>query len=76
VFFGDDVRMTPTEIRGAKRICATCPVAMNCLAKALVTREPSGVWGGMTFKERQRLMAAAHGNLTQALLIAGGSHAR
>ncbi len=29
----------------AKRVCAGCPVAAQCLAYALVAGEPFGVWG-------------------------------
>ena len=39
----------------AKRICARCPVASECLAWALRTRQTSGVWGGTGEKERARL---------------------
>jgi WhiB family transcriptional regulator, redox-sensing transcriptional regulator len=40
----------------AKAICATCPVAEACLEYALATRQPDGVWGGMTPTERHRLI--------------------
>jgi WhiB family redox-sensing transcriptional regulator len=41
----------------AKAICASCPVQSNCLSWALRTREPYGVWGGLSVEEReQRLM--------------------
>jgi len=40
----------------AKEICATCPVADACLEYAIATRQPDGVWGGMTAVERQRLV--------------------
>ena len=32
----------------AKAICATCPVAEACLEYAIATRQPDGVWGGLT----------------------------
>lgn len=38
---------------GAKLICGTCPVIEQCRAHALRTREPYGVWGGMTEEERR-----------------------
>jgi hypothetical protein len=38
----------------AKRLCQTCPVITECLAYALVSKEPHGVWGGMTAKERSQ----------------------
>lgn len=36
----------------AKAVCAGCPVREVCLEYALATREPDGVWGGMTPEER------------------------
>jgi WhiB family redox-sensing transcriptional regulator len=30
----------------AKQLCASCPVRADCLAAALLRREPCGVWGG------------------------------
>lgn len=41
----------------AKAICSNCPVRAMCLGWALKTREPYGVWGGLSVEEReQRLM--------------------
>lgn len=40
----------------AKAICDTCPVAVECLEWAIETRQPDGVWGGMTAQERHRLV--------------------
>lgn len=36
----------------AKRICAHCPVATDCLQHAVSNHEPFGIWGGLTAKER------------------------
>lgn len=56
---------SPEAERGAKRIqreekakavCRTCPVMERCRQHALESREPYGVWGGMTAGERQRLL--------------------
>lgn len=46
------------EIRetAAKMVCARCPVREACLDFALATREPHGIWGGLTESERRRLM--------------------
>jgi WhiB family redox-sensing transcriptional regulator len=41
----------------AKALCATCPVRPECAAHALVTREPYGVGGGFSSRERMRLLA-------------------
>jgi len=40
----------------AKAICAECPVREACLEYALTTREKEGVWGGMTARERRRVL--------------------
>ena len=47
--------------RRAKQICARCPVIDSCLQWALVAREPYGVWGGMSAKERARLLGPSAG---------------
>jgi WhiB family redox-sensing transcriptional regulator len=39
-----------------KAICAVCPVRQPCLEHALVHREREGVWGGLTERERRRLI--------------------
>ena len=37
----------------AKAICQDCPVLEECRDHALSTREPYGVWGGMSEEERR-----------------------
>lgn len=39
-----------------KAACAHCPVRTACLADALDNRIDFGVWGGMTERERRRLL--------------------
>ncbi|CAN5181331.1 WhiB family transcriptional regulator [soil metagenome] len=49
---------TPEDVKGiseAKAVCATCPVADECLSFALETRQSEGIWGGHTPKERQKV---------------------
>ena len=41
--------------KDAKKICATCPVASQCLEWALDNGERFGVWGGMSEKDRRKL---------------------
>ena len=57
VFFGVDDLESAAERRiredEAKRICARCEVRAECLDYALDTREPYGVWGGLTESERR-----------------------
>ena len=39
-----------------KRICATCPVAAQCLDYALDNRIDHGVWGGTSERQRRRML--------------------
>ncbi len=39
----------------AKRVCAGCPVRVECLEYALVTDQRWGVWGGTSAFERRAL---------------------
>jgi WhiB family redox-sensing transcriptional regulator len=39
-----------------KRICKGCPVRYECLAAALDNRISTGVWGGMSERERRTLL--------------------
>lgn len=41
----------------AKRICRGCPVRDECLEDALARGDRFGVWGGLSDRERRRLMA-------------------
>jgi WhiB family redox-sensing transcriptional regulator len=40
----------------AKAICDICPVREPCLEYAIESREKDGVWGGLTARERRRLI--------------------
>lgn len=42
------------EIKVAKTICKTCPVASNCLEHAIKNEEIFGVWGGLSQRERRK----------------------
>lgn len=39
-----------------KALCTACPVRVECLSDALDNRIEFGVWGGMTERERRRLL--------------------
>jgi len=47
----DDVRTVY-----AKSVCEPCKVRETCLEAAITNREPDGVWGGLTTRERVLLM--------------------
>lgn len=40
----------------AKAICGVCDVQEDCCRYALDTREPHGIWGGMTESERRNML--------------------
>ena len=44
------------RITQAKRICQRCPVIHQCATWALRTREPYGVWGGLSETERADIL--------------------
>jgi WhiB family redox-sensing transcriptional regulator len=43
------------QIQRAKAICAGCASRPDCLAFALDTRQPYGIWGGLDEDERRAL---------------------
>jgi WhiB family transcriptional regulator, redox-sensing transcriptional regulator len=45
--------------REAKKVCASCPVTVECLDWALTTNQTRGVFGGLSPVERRRLGEAA-----------------
>ena len=45
--------------RRAKEICVECRVREQCLAHALATPEPHGIWGGKNENERKGLLVRA-----------------
>ena len=44
------------DTREAKRQCGLCPQRERCLAYALEHHIDYGIWGGLTSRERRRLM--------------------
>ncbi|MGW0828124.1 WhiB family transcriptional regulator [Streptomyces sp. NPDC002845] len=47
------------DIVAAKRVCARCPVTVQCLTWALSNGQTSGVWGGLCEDERAALLRTA-----------------
>ncbi len=45
--------------REAKRICSRCEVRGDCLEYALGHQERFGIWGGLSERERRKLMRRA-----------------
>lgn len=52
----DEFFVQGAEQHRVKAACAGCPVRLECLADALDNRMEFGVWGGMTERERRRLL--------------------
>jgi WhiB family transcriptional regulator, redox-sensing transcriptional regulator len=50
--------------RDAKRVCAGCPVRMECLEYALGNDERFGIWGGLSERERRRVRLQRRGILS------------
>ncbi|MDG1465441.1 MAG: WhiB family transcriptional regulator [Acidimicrobiales bacterium] len=44
------------DVARALAVCAACEVREVCLAHALGRREPTGIWGGTTERERRRVL--------------------
>lgn len=49
---------TPVVIRAAKRVCGGCAVRVECLTFAVEADCRFGVFGGLTHRERNRLLTA------------------
>lgn len=45
------------RIAEAKAICAGCPVLEQCREAALASREPYGIWGGLSEEDRAQIQA-------------------
>ena len=56
IFHPDDEEENEFSTQAAKAICMTCPVREACLEHAIAVREKHGVWGGLTARERRRLI--------------------
>lgn len=54
-------RLKQRRIDQAKAICHHCPVLEECRRYALTTREPYGIWGGLSEEERAAILGV--GNL-------------
>ena len=52
LFFSEDIG----DISRAKAFCAGCVVREACLEYAITAREKQGVWGGLTERERRRMI--------------------
>jgi len=46
-----------SDLRAARRVCASCPVAEPCLRYALEENIDHGVWGGLSVRQRREIRA-------------------
>jgi WhiB family redox-sensing transcriptional regulator len=46
-----------SRVQAAKSVCASCPVQTECADYAIRSREPYGIWGGMSEEEREEIYA-------------------
>jgi WhiB family redox-sensing transcriptional regulator len=53
LFYAERDEDTQHTNSGARQVCRTCPVRMECLLMAYENREEFGVWGGVTPGERR-----------------------
>lgn len=69
----DDLFPDGADQKRARNICIGCEVRLECLAEALDNRIEWGVWGGMTERERRRLLRQ-HSDITswRRLLLQNG----
>ena len=52
--FHPDDESDDAAVDAARDVCEGCAVRQPCLEYALSAREPDGIWGGLTAKERRR----------------------
>lgn len=57
---GESRRTKTQRINHAKTICHTCPVIAECAEWALNTREPYGIWGGLSEDERAAILGLSN----------------
>lgn len=55
-WFPDDQEVRLDRARLAMKICVSCPVRLECLQAAIARDERHGIWGGMTTRQRLRLV--------------------
>lgn len=42
--------------RAAKKVCASCPVRVECLEYALAHKDAFGIWGGVSERDRRKIV--------------------
>jgi WhiB family redox-sensing transcriptional regulator len=68
LFYSPEGERGPRKERreaAAKQICASCRVVELCAAYAIATREPYGIWGGMSEHDRRELLRHMNPRMAQ-----------
>ena len=55
VLFFQEIGRRPSVTDAAKRVCDSCHVRNDCLEYAMDNRIKDGIWGSMTYREREQL---------------------
>ena len=56
---GVDWETRKQQIAGAKVLCGDCPVKWLCREYAVTAFEPTGVWGGLSTVDREKLVTGS-----------------
>jgi len=54
IFYPDPAE--EADVARALAVCDRCEVRSDCLDHALFRREPTGIWGGTTERDRRRIL--------------------
>lgn len=46
----------PEDQEQARDMCYQCPILVECLSYSVRNQEPYGVWGGLTERQRRKLL--------------------
>jgi WhiB family transcriptional regulator, redox-sensing transcriptional regulator len=56
VFYPEQGGGTSSETKEAQRLCKKCPVRTECLMHALNLPESFGIWGGIPYRSRLKIL--------------------
>ena len=56
---GVDWETRKQQVAGAKVLCNDCPVKWLCREYAVTANEPTGVWGGLSTVDREKLVTGS-----------------
>jgi WhiB family redox-sensing transcriptional regulator len=62
-FFPGKGAGTAVEANLARRTCGRCYVRVECLTWAITTRQPSGIYGGLSEAQRRKWAVTDDGDL-------------